>query len=155
MKPLPDKITLIGAGLNGSLLAILLRQRGFAVEIYERRPDMRKVRMSAGRSINLALSTRGIYALEQAGLWERMRSIIIPMKGRMMHSIAGELTFQPYGKNEAEVINSISRAELNIALINAAEEQGATIHFNQRCTGYDLKTGAIRLRDEEAGEDAM
>jgi kynurenine 3-monooxygenase len=154
MKATPDKITLIGAGLNGPLLAILLIQRGFAVEIYERRPDMRRVRMSAGRSINLALSTRGIHALQLAGLWEQMRDIIIPMKGRMMHSIAGELTFQPYGRNEAEVINSISRAELNIALINAAEKLGATIHFNQRCAGYDLKTGAIRVRNEKTGEDA-
>jgi kynurenine 3-monooxygenase len=153
MKPAPGKITLIGAGLNGPLLAILLRQRGFAVELYERRPDMRRVRMSAGRSINLALSTRGIHALQQAGLWESMQNIIIPMKGRMMHSVAGELAFQPYGKNEAEVINSISRAELNIALINAAEEQGATIRFNQRCTGYDLKTGAIRIRNEDTAEE--
>jgi kynurenine 3-monooxygenase len=153
MKATPEKITLIGAGLNGTLLAILLMRRGFAVEIYERRPDMRRVRLSAGRSINLALSTRGIHALQQAGLWEKMQSIIIPMKGRMMHSIAGELTFQPYGKNEAEVINSISRAELNIALINAAEEHGATIRFNQRCTGYDLKTGAIRVRDESTGAE--
>ena len=153
MKTAPERITLIGAGLNGPLLAILLMQRGFAVEIYERRPDMRRVRMSAGRSINLALSTRGIHALQQAGLWERMRSIIIPMKGRMMHSVTGELTFQPYGKNDTEVINSISRAELNIALMNAAEEQGATIHCSQRCTGYDLKTGAIRVRDEETGEE--
>jgi kynurenine 3-monooxygenase len=155
MKAAPDKITLIGAGLNGPLLAALLVQRGFAVEVYERRPDMRRVRMSAGRSINLALSTRGIHALQQAALWERMRSIILPMRGRMMHSVGGELTFQPYGKNEAEVINSISRAELNIALINAAEEHGATIHFNRRCTGYDLKTGAIRIRDEETGEEMM
>jgi kynurenine 3-monooxygenase len=153
MTSISEKLTLIGAGLNGPLLAILLRQRGFAVEIYERRPDMRRVRMSAGRSINLALSTRGIYALQQAGLWERMRDIIIPMKGRMMHSIAGELTFQPYGKNEAEVINSISRAELNMALMNAAEAQGVTIHFNWRCTGYDLKTGAMFLRNEETGEE--
>jgi 2-polyprenyl-6-methoxyphenol hydroxylase-like FAD-dependent oxidoreductase len=153
MKSSPEKVTLIGGGLNGPLLAILLRHLGFAVEIYERRPDMRRVRMSAGRSINLALSTRGIYALQQTGIWERMRSIVIPMKGRMMHTISGELTFQPYGKNETEVINSISRAELNIALMDAAEEQGATIHFNQRCTGYDLKTGAIRLRDEDTGED--
>jgi len=153
MKPALGKITLIGAGLNGPLLAILLVQRGFAVEIYERRPDMRRVRTSAGRSINLALSTRGIHALQQAGLWERMRNIIIPMKGRMMHSVAGALTFQPYGQNEAEVINSISRLELNIALIDAAEEQGATIHFNRRCTGYDWKTGAIRLRDEETGKE--
>ncbi len=153
MKPPPDKITLIGAGLNGPLLAILLRQRGFAVEVYERRPDMRQVRMNAGRSINLALSTRGIYALQQAGLWEGMQTIIIPMKGRMMHSMAGELTSQPYGKNEVEVINSISRAELNIALMNAAEEQGTVIQFNQRCSGYDVKTGSIRLRDEDTGEE--
>ena len=154
MKRSPDKITLIGAGLNGPLLAILLMQRGLAVEIYERRPDMRRVRMTAGRSINLALSTRGIYALRQAGLWEGMRNIIIPMKGRMMHSVAGELTFQPYGKNETEVINSISRAELNIALMNAAEERGATIHFGRRCTGYDLKTGAIQLRNELTDEES-
>jgi kynurenine 3-monooxygenase len=153
MRSTPDKITLIGAGLNGALLAILLIQRGFAVEIYERRPDMRRVRMSAGRSINLALSTRGIHGLRQAALWERMRSIIIPMKGRMMHSVAGGLTFQPYGKNETEVINSISRAELNIALMSAAEEQGAIIHFNERCTGYDMKTGAIRLRNDETGKE--
>ena len=148
-----DKITLIGAGLNGPLLAILLLHRGFAVEIYERRPDMRRVRMSAGRSINLALSERGIHGLRQAGLWERMRSIIIPMKGRMIHSVAGELTFQPYGRNENEVNNSISRAELNIALLNAAEERGAVIHFNHRCTGYDLKTGTIRVRNGETGEE--
>lgn len=153
MNPAPEKITLIGAGLNGPLLAILLRQRGFAVEIFERRPDMRQVRVNAGRSINLALSARGIYALQRAGLWERMRSIMIPMKGRMMHSPAGELTFQAYGQNETEVINSISRAELNIALINAAEEQGSTIHFNQRCTGYDLTTGDVRLRDEQTHKE--
>jgi kynurenine 3-monooxygenase len=153
MKPSTGTITLIGAGLSGPLLAILLVKRGFSVEIYERRPDMRRVRMSAGRSINLALSTRGIHALQQAGLWEGMQNIVISMKGRMMHSLAGELTFQPYGKNEAEVINSISRAELNIALINAAEEHGATIHFSQRCTGYDARTGEIRVRDEDTGEE--
>jgi kynurenine 3-monooxygenase len=148
-----DTITLIGAGLNGPLLAILLRQRGFSVELYERRPDMRKVRMTAGRSINLALSTRGIHGLQQAGVWEGMRSIIIPMRGRMMHSVAGELTFQPYGKNEQEVINSISRGELNVDLMNAAEEHGVTIHFNRRCTGYDFKSGALRMRNEETGEE--
>ena len=155
MKSVPEKVTLIGAGLNGPLLAILLMQRGLAVEMYERRPDMRRVRMSAGRSINLAISTRGIYALRQAGLWEKMRSIIIPMKGRMMHSVAGELTFQPYGKNDTEVINSISRAELNMALMNAAEEQGARISFHRRCTGYDVKTGEIRVRNEETGEEEI
>jgi len=145
------RITLIGAGLNGPLLALELVKRGFAVEIYERRPDMRHVRMSAGRSINLALSTRGIHALEQAGLWRHVQKITTPMKGRMMHSLGSELTFQPYGKNESEVIHSISRAELGIALMNAAEAQGVKIHFQQRATGMDLKTGAIRLRQEESG----
>lgn len=149
----PESISLIGAGLNGPLLALGLVKRGFRVEIYERRRDMRRVRVSAGRSINLALSTRGIHALIQAGLWDEMRKIIIPMKGRMMHSVASELTFQPYGKNEAEVINSISRAELNIALMSAAEELGVKIHFQQRCTGIDLKEGTLRLRDEQTGED--
>lgn len=146
----PEVITLIGAGLNGPLLALGLVKRGFQVEIFERRPDMRQVSISAGRSINLALSTRGIYALTQAGLWEGMRNIIIPMKGRMMHSPQSELTFQPYGKDDSEVINSISRAELNIALMNAAEAQGVKIHFQQRCIGIDVNTGALRLRDEQS-----
>lgn len=154
MNRIPETITLIGAGLNGPLLATGLVKRGFKVQIYERRPDMRRVRVSAGRSINLALSTRGIHALTQAGLWDAMRKIIIPMKGRMMHSAAGDLTFQPYGKDESQVINSISRAELNIALMNAAEAQGVTIHFEQRCTGIDLKSGAIRLRSEQTGEES-
>ena len=125
-----ETISLIGAGLNGPLLALGLVKRGFRVEIYERRPDMRRVRMSAGRSINLALSTRGIHALTEAGLWSDMRQIIIPMKGRMMHSATSELTFQPYGKDDAEVINSISRAELNIALMNAAEATGREDSFS-------------------------
>jgi kynurenine 3-monooxygenase len=146
-------ITLIGAGLNGPLLALGLVKRGFKVEIYERRPDMRRVRISAGRSINLALSTRGIHALTDAGLWQQMQNIIIPMKGRMMHSPAGELTFQPYGKDESEVIHSISRAELNIALMNAAEAQGVEIHFQQRCLGTDAGSGKLHLRDETSGKE--
>ncbi|HEY6765686.1 MAG TPA: FAD-dependent monooxygenase, partial [Candidatus Sulfotelmatobacter sp.] len=154
MSPIPQMITLVGAGLNGPLLALGLAQRGFDCEIYERRADMRKVRLSAGRSINLALSTRGIHALTQAGLWESMGDIVIPMKGRMMHALSGELTFQPYGKNESEVINSISRAELNVALMNAAETAGVRIHFEKRCTGIDLKTGAIQIRDEQTGEES-
>jgi len=144
---------LIGAGLNGPLLATSLVERGFRVEIYERRPDMRRVPVSAGRSINLALSTRGIHALAEAGLWDAMSQIIIPMKGRMMHSVTGDLTFQPYGKDDAEVIHSISRAALNIALMNAAEAKGVSIHFQQRCTGLDVKTGALRLRHEEMAEE--
>jgi kynurenine 3-monooxygenase len=151
---MPDKeetITLIGAGLNGPLLALGLVKRGFQVELYERRPDLRRVHTSAGRSINLALSTRGIHALSQAGLWNDLRRIAIPMKGRMMHSTASDLTFQPYGKDDAEVIYSISRAELNIALMNAAEAHGLKIHFQQRCTGIDLKAAGLTLHDERTG----
>ncbi len=148
-----ETITLIGAGLTGPLLALCLVKRGFVVEIYERRQDMRQVRVSAGRSINLALSTRGIHALTKAGLWDEMQKIVIPMRGRMMHSAASQLTFQPYGKNDSEFINSISRAELNIALMNAAERQGVKIYFQQRCTGIDLSEGALLLRDEATGVD--
>jgi kynurenine 3-monooxygenase len=148
-----ETITLIGAGLNGPLLALGLVKRGFRVEIYERRPDMRQVSINAGRSINLALSARGIHALAQAGLWEQMQKIIVPMKGRMMHSVTSELTFQPYGKDNSEVINSISRADLNIALMDAAEAEGVKIYFQQRCTGIDLKSGTICLHGEGDGTE--
>jgi kynurenine 3-monooxygenase len=153
MSPDRTHVSLIGSGLTGPLLAISLVKRGFAVRLVERRADMRRVHISAGRSINLALSTRGIHALQQAGLWRGVESIIIPMRGRMMHSVAGELTFMPYGKDETEVINSISRADLNIALMNAAQKNGVDIHFNQRCTGFDLRTGDVHLRDEETGDE--
>jgi len=149
------RVTIIGAGLTGPLLAILLADRGYDVEIYERRPDMRKAGFSGGRSINLAVSTRGIHAMRQAGIWESMRRIVVPMKGRMMHSVEGALTFQPYGKDESEVINSVSRAELNMELMNAAESHGVAIHFKQRCTGMDIRTGAVRLRDEETRQESV
>lgn len=147
------KIALVGSGLTGPLLAISLAQRGLQVDIYERRPDLRRVRVSAGRSINLAISTRGIHALREVGLWDSMRSIIVPMRGRMMHSVGGDLTFQPYGKDEIEVINSISRADLNAALMDAAEAHGVAIHFDERCVGFDLETGTVRLRNEETGRE--
>ena len=150
-----ETVSLVGAGLNGPLLALGLVKRGFHVEIYERRPDMRRSRISAGRSINLALSKRGIHALSEAELWDQMRQIIIPMKGRMMHSVTNELTFQPYGKDDEEVINSISRAELNIALMNAAEAQGVLIHFQQRCTGIDPQKGTLQLRDGKTGTNRV
>jgi kynurenine 3-monooxygenase len=153
MNSKPQTVNLIGAGLNGPLLAILLAERGFRVEIYEWRADMRCGGDSGGRSINLALSTRGIQALIEAELWKGMQGIIVPMKGRMMHSVAGDLTFQPYGNDETEVINSISRAGLNIALLNAAEARGVTIHFQQRCLGWDLRSGSLRLRHEATGKE--
>lgn len=155
MNSRPGNITIIGSGLTGPLLAISLAQRGFGVQLYERRLDMRRVQISAGRSINLALSTRGIHALREADVWKEIANIIIPMRGRMMHAVSGELTFMPYGKDETEVINSVSRADLNIALMNAAERAGIHIHFNQRCTGLDLRSGAIHLRNEESGAESV
>ena len=151
MNPAKDKITLIGSGLTGPLLATSLVQRGFPVELYERRPDMRRVHISAGRSINLALSTRGIHALQEADVFDDIRKIIIPMRGRMMHAVNGELTFMPYGKDETEVINAVSRAELNMALMNAAEAHGVPIHFKRRCTGFDLRSGTVYLRSHDTG----
>ncbi|HEX4006099.1 MAG TPA: NAD(P)/FAD-dependent oxidoreductase [Acidobacteriaceae bacterium] len=146
-------ITIIGAGLVGPLLAISLRQRGFPVVLYERREDMRRVFIESGRSINLAVSARGIYALEQAGVWSKVRDIVIPMRGRLMHLLTGELVFQPYGQGENEVINSVSRAALNIALLDAAEAAGVALHFQQRCLGCARADDGIvvRLRDEQSG----
>src|SRR5260370_24808483 len=112
----PATVTLIGAGLNGPLLATSLVKRGFRVEIYERRPDMRRVPVSAGRSINLALSTRGIHALAEAGLWDPMSQIIIPMYGRIMHAVTGDPTFHHYDKDPAAGIHSISRPAVYLAL---------------------------------------
>ncbi len=153
MKTGSEPITLVGAGLAGPLLALSLVDRGFQVEIYERRSDMRIAQVNEGRSINLALSTRGIHALQQARVWDSLQNLIIPMRGRLMHAVSGELTFQPYGKDETEVIYSISRAALNIALLNAAEERGIRIHFNQRCTDFDERTGAVHFRDRRTGDE--
>src|SRR4051812_44470642 len=148
-----QKIIIVGAGLSGSLLSIFLARRGFNVDVYERRPDMRKVSMSAGKSINLALSTRGIHALEQVGLAEKVLTNAVPMKGRMIHMGAGDLSFQPYGKNDNEYINSISRSELNIILMNEAEKfPGVQFHFNHRCTGMNLETKTAHFVNETTAE---
>jgi kynurenine 3-monooxygenase len=148
-----SKLAIIGCGLAGPLAAIYLARRGIAVDLYERRPDLRKVAISAGRSINLALSARGIHALDQAGVWDAIRRICIPMKGRMIHSSSGELTFQPYGQRPGEVIYSVSRRDLNIALVEAAESlPGIRVWFERRCTGADLASGAIQIHDEATRE---
>jgi kynurenine 3-monooxygenase len=130
-------------------------ERGFDVEIYERRPDMRRVPQSAGRSINLAVSSRGIYALEQAGLWRAISELTVPMRGRMMHSVSGELAFQPYGKDATEFISSLSRGDLNIALVEAAEARGVKIQFDSRAARADLTTGKLHFRNERTGEDTV
>lgn len=147
-------ITLIGAGLVGSLLAIFLARRGFDVELYERRPDMRAHAISAGRSINLAISTRGIHALKKLNLDESILAYAVPMRGRMLHWPTGDLIFQPYGTDDSEYINSISRATLNKELMSAAEATGRVrIVFNHRVSGFDFDTNTLLLHDEDKGVD--
>ncbi len=135
-------IAIVGGGLVGSLLALYLRKRGYRITVFERRPDLRRESIDGGRSINLALSARGIKALDEHGLSDIIRRIAIPMHGRMMHDVSGALTFQPYGK-EGEFINSVSRSDLNIVLINEAEKAGVDFRFGHRCVQVD--TAATKL----------
>ncbi len=136
------EITIIGAGLVGSLLAIYLAKRGNKVTIYERRADLRKETMSVGRSINLALSDRGIKALEEVGIMDDIRKIAIPMHGRQMHNTDGTLPYQAYGK-DGQFINSVSRGELNRKLMDLAEENNVRILFNEKCNSIDWNSNTI------------
>ncbi len=130
--------SIIGSGLVGSLLSIYLAKRGYSVNIYERRPDMRKEKIAAGKSINLALSDRGIKALEEVGIMDEIRKIAIPMHGRYLHHANGSTAFQPYGK-EGQFINSVSRGDLNKMLMDLAEQHGVNIYFNHRSEQVDWK----------------
>ena len=139
-------MVIIGAGLAGSLLAIYLAKRGLSVDIYEARGDMRLEEVAAGRSINLALSDRGIAALREVGMDEYMLAEAVPMYGRMIHSVEGEQRLLPYSGRQGEYINSVSRAGLNIALINEAEKyESVKFHFNERCVDFDCDSGVARL----------
>jgi kynurenine 3-monooxygenase len=147
-----EKVTLVGGGLAGSLMAVYLAKRGYEVNIYERRPDMRNVEIPAGRSINLALSTRGIRALSKVGLDTAVLNQAIPMNGRMMHDEQGKLAYQPYG-TDGQHINSVSRAHLNIQLLKLADEnEHVHQYFNKRCTKVDLEKGTCWFKDAETGE---
>lgn len=139
-------ITIIGAGLVGSLLSIYLARRGYKVAVYERRGDMRREKMSAGRSINLALSDRGLLALEKMGLADAIRDISIPMHGRFIHHQDGSTAFQRYGK-EGQYINSVSRATLNTKLMDLAEEAGVRIYFNEKLDKIDWKKEQISFEN--------
>lgn len=139
-------ITIIGAGLVGSLLSIYLSKRGYKVRIYERRGDMRKEKMSAGRSINLALSDRGLLALEKVGLADEIKKISIPMHGRYIHNLDGSTAFQPYGK-EGQYINSVSRGTLNMKLMDLAEQHGVQIFFNEKCTVLDWDKDVLEFEN--------
>ena len=141
-----EKIIIIGAGLAGSLLAINLAKRGIAVDVYEARGDMRLEAVAAGRSINLALSDRGIAALREVGMDEYMLAEAVPMTGRMIHSVSGEQKLLPYSGRQGEYINSVSRFGLNVALINEADKyREVTFHFNARCVFFDCKTGKAKF----------
>ncbi len=140
-------ISIIGAGLVGSLLAIYLKRQGHTVTVYERRPDLRKGNISAGRSINLALSDRGWQPLKEVGLEEYLLQMIIPMKGRIMHDNAGQITLQPYGK-EGQAINSISRGGLNSLLMNKAESLGVNFKFEHKCLEIDFDQTTLYLSND-------
>jgi kynurenine 3-monooxygenase len=135
-------IGILGAGLVGTLLSLYLKKRGYQVKVFEKRSDLRKSNNEGGRSINLALSKRGIKALEEVGVFADVKSVLIPMEGRMMHNREGNLTFQPYGK-EGQHINSVSRSVLNEHLIEAAEQEGVQLCFDHTCTAVDLENTTI------------
>ncbi|MFK0573699.1 FAD-dependent oxidoreductase [Endozoicomonas sp.] len=138
--------TMAGAGLAGSLLAVILARKGYQVEVFESRADMRKVDISAGRSINLALANRGIRPLEALGLMDKVTPLLIPMQGRMVHVDGQPSQLQPYGQQAHEVIYSVSRGELNSLLMTEAEQTGrVNIHFEQRITGVDLSSKSLAL----------
>src|SRR5579872_5426733 len=138
-------IAIAGAGLVGSLLAIYLAKRGHEISVFERRPDMRKQAVDAGRSINLALSNRGLRALNEVGLTDEIRKAAIPMHGRVMHDLQGKLTFQPYGK-EGQFINSISRSNLNMVLMDKAESLGVEFNFEHRIAAVDFDKSQLSFQ---------
>jgi kynurenine 3-monooxygenase len=146
------KVAIVGAGLVGSLQAILMAKKGYEVSVFERRPDLRKAKLIAGKSINLALSDRGWKALELAGIAEDIHAIAIPMYKRCMHALDGTLTYQPYGK-EDQAIYSVSRGGLNQKLMNLADNfPNISYNFNLQCKDIDLKTNTLSFQHTENNE---
>jgi kynurenine 3-monooxygenase len=146
-------VAIAGAGLAGTLLAILLARRGYEVDVYERRPDPRQERLDLGRSINLALSARGSRALAEAALLNRVLERAVPMRARAIHSPAGEVSYQAFGRTADEYLSAIERNTLVEVLLDAAEsEDGIGLHFNQRVVGVDLSTPALAFQDQTTNE---
>ena len=144
--------TIIGSGLVGSLWAVYLTKAGYKVKIFERRTDMRKATISAGKSINLAMSYRGWKALDEMQIGDEIRKISIPMFGRTMHALDGNKTYQPYGIND-QAIFSVSRGEINCKLMDIAERTGnADISFSEECIGADLQNGIVHLKNTATGK---
>lgn len=149
-----QNILVIGAGLCGSLLALRLGQRGFNVQLVEMRPDLRKVTISAGRSINLALSDRGHKAMELVGLTDKVQKLLIPMNGRLLHDLEGNTTMAPYSGREHEFISSVSRGMLNGLLMDEAEAlDNVNIRFNTPCQSVDFENAKALFKDAESGEE--
>jgi kynurenine 3-monooxygenase len=146
---LRPRTTIIGAGLVGSLLATLLAQRGFDVEVFERRPDPRAHGFLGGRSINLALAERGLNALRKAGLADAVLAQAVMMRGRMVHPLDGAANLQRYGLDDSEVIRSVSRGGLNILLLEAAERAGAALHFDAALADADFANATITLTNPD------
>lgn len=142
-----ENILIIGAGLCGSLLALRMAQRGFKVDLYESRPDLRTTDISAGRSINLALSDRGLKAMRLVGVADKVKPLCIPMYGRLIHDTQGNTFNSNYSGRDNEHINSISRGGLNSLLLTEAEQHdNVTIHFNKRCTSVDIETNTASFK---------
>jgi len=145
--PATEPLTVMGAGLVGSLLSLYLARRGHPVSVFERRADPRRAGFQEGRSINLALSDRGWRALEGVGVADDIRQVGIPMTGRVMHDVHGNLTRQPYGLAD-QAIYSVNRGHLNRRLLDLAEAQpNVRLHFSQQCLGIDLKQQELHLLD--------
>jgi len=148
------KAIIVGGGLGGALLASYLGRRGFDVEVYEMRDDPRYAGAAGGRSINLALSYRGLCALEAVGLADEVLTMSVPMRGRMIHSIAGATTFQPYGVDDSQAINSVSRGGLNIALLQAAARHpNVRLVFNAKCTDVHPEQGRADFIDTRTSKE--
>lgn len=143
-----QNILIIGAGLCGSLLALRLGQRGYNVTVYEKRPDLRKVDISAGRSINLAFSDRGNKAMKLVGIDDKVKALCIPMHGRMIHDKKGNTYLSKYSGREHEYINSISRGELNGLLLTEAEKhKNVSIYFNKKCKSVNFEKTTAFFQD--------
>jgi kynurenine 3-monooxygenase len=143
------KFVLIGSGLAGGLLAAYLGRRGHDVDLYERRSDPREGNIVGGRSINLAISTRGIHALQQIGIADEALRHAIPMRGRMIHDKSGALHFAPYDVDPKKCINSIGRASLNTTVIEAAQRySNVRVHFSHKCTDVDPNEAIAHLETE-------
>lgn len=160
-KKYKGEITVLGAGLVGTLMAIYMAKKGFKVSLFEQRGDIRKLTLKEGRSINLAVSNRAWKAMEVLGIADRVREHVVPMTGRVMHSPTGNLSYQPYGK-EGQSIYSVSRGRLNQLLIDIAEQSGVRLHFGHKCTYVDLKHGisyftvtAEELSERQADADLI